>query len=51
MEARPAQFGVDGVRSYWTDELGRVHWTRENRAATAADPVIEQCDLGRPCEG
>ena len=51
MEARPVQFGVDGVRSYWTDELGRIHWTRENRAATADDPVIEDCDLGRPCEG
>lgn len=51
MEARPVQFGVDGVRSYWTDELGRIHWTRENRAATANDPVIEECDLGRPCEG
>ena len=51
MEARPVQFGVDGVRSYWTDELGRIHWTRENRAATASDPVIEECDLGRPCEG
>jgi len=51
MEARPAQFGVDGVRSYWTDELRRIHWTRENRAATADDPVIEDCDLGRPCEG
>ena len=50
LEARPAQFGVDGVRSYWTDELGRIHWTRENRAATADDPVIEECDLGRPCE-
>ncbi len=51
MEARPVEFGVDGVRSYWTDELGRIHWTRENRAATADDPVIEECDLGRPCEG
>jgi len=51
MELRPAHFGVDGVRSYWTDDLGRIHWTRENRAATAADPVIEECDLGRPCEG
>ena len=51
MEARPVQFGVDGVRSYWTDELGRIHWSRENRAATASDPVIEDCDLGRPCEG
>ena len=51
MEARPVQFGVDGVRSYWTDELGRIHWTRENRGATADDPVIEECDLGRPCEG
>ncbi len=51
MEARPVQFGVDGVRSYWTDELGRIHWTRENRAATADVPVIEDCDVGRPCEG
>ena len=51
MEARPVQFGVDGVRSYWTDELRRIHWTRENRAATADDPVIESCDFGRPCEG
>jgi hypothetical protein len=51
INARPVQFGVDGVRSYWTDEFGRIHWTRENRAATADDPVIEECDLGRPCEG
>ena len=51
MEARPVHFGVDGVRSYWTDDLGRIHWTRENRPATASDPVIEECDLGRPCEG
>lgn len=49
--AATAQFGVDGVRSYWTDKLGRIHWTRQNRAATADDPVVEECDLGRPCEG
>ena len=51
LEARPAQFGVDGVRSYWMDELQRIHWTRANRAATPNDPVVENCDLGRPCEG
>ena len=51
LEARPAHFGVDGVRSYWTDDLQRIHWTRENRAATPNDPVIEACDFGRPCEG
>ena len=50
MEARPVEFGLDGVRSYWTDNFRRIHWTRENRAATANDPVIEACDLGRVCE-
>lgn len=51
VELRPETYGVDGIRSYWSDELGRVHWTAEDRPATDADPVVDECGLGRPCEG
>jgi hypothetical protein len=42
-------FGEDGTRSYWSDELRRIHWTRDDRAATANDPLVEECEVGQPC--
>jgi len=46
---RPMTYGEDGTRSYWSDELRRIHWTRDDRAATANDPLVEECEVGQPC--
>jgi hypothetical protein len=35
LQARPGNFGY---RSFYTDESGQLHATRENRAATSQDP-------------
>jgi hypothetical protein len=40
-DARPVTFGVSGDRSFQMDEDGKVHATSENRAATPADPALE----------
>lgn len=39
--ARPEKHGETGYRSFLVDETGLVHFTREDRSATAADPVLE----------
>jgi hypothetical protein len=44
IEARPARYGFDGVRSYLIDEAGGVHWTAYNRAATLGDSVLVKCE-------
>jgi hypothetical protein len=51
IEMRPQEYGVDGVRSYWADELGRIHWTRDDRAALPNDPIIDVCELEPSCPG
>jgi hypothetical protein len=35
LQARPGNFGY---RSFYADESGQLHVTRENRAATSQDP-------------
>jgi type II secretory pathway pseudopilin PulG len=37
LQARPARYGL---RSYFTDQSGVIHATRENRPATPQDPVL-----------
>jgi len=37
---RPAKW-QKGVVSIFTDQTGVIHWTKENRAATAKDPTID----------
>jgi type II secretory pathway pseudopilin PulG len=37
LQARPARYGL---RSYFTDQSGGIHFTRENRAAIASDPTL-----------
>jgi hypothetical protein len=39
--ARPLRYGEDGKTSYYSDENCVVHFTREDRAATAADPPLQ----------
>jgi hypothetical protein len=44
ISARPMRYGVDGLRSYLVDTGGVVHWTLEDRAATATDPIVPRCE-------
>lgn len=39
--ARPLTFGTTGYRSFFTDESRVIRHTKEDRAATAADPPID----------
>jgi hypothetical protein len=39
--ARPERHGESGYRSFLIDETGLVHFTREDRPATATDPLLE----------
>jgi hypothetical protein len=36
--ASPVEYGRSGDSSYFSDETGKVHYTREDRPATANDP-------------
>lgn len=40
VSARPREFERSGCRSFFLDESGVIHYTYENRAATAADPEL-----------
>ena len=46
MSARPATYGVDGLRSYLIDDAGVVHWTSEDREATLRDREVSPCESG-----
>ncbi|MGC4054430.1 MAG: hypothetical protein QM757_35570 [Paludibaculum sp.] len=39
LSARPIEFGKTGQRSYLADAAGKIHSTREDRAAALSDPV------------
>ena len=39
--ARPWRYKKDGERSFYTDEGGSIHYTTENRPATANDPPLQ----------
>jgi hypothetical protein len=41
LSARPEKYGNCGTHSFFTDETGVVHYTSENRAATAQDAALE----------
>lgn len=50
--ARPIQYGVSGLRSYFIDDTSVIHATSENRDATIDDPWAYRCEfasLGTPC--
>jgi hypothetical protein len=51
LEARPATYGIGGVRSYLFEQNGAVHWTREDRSPTTRDPLVTGCevDITAPC--
>jgi hypothetical protein len=50
MSARPATYGVDGLRSYLVDQAGVVHWTSEDRDATLRDREVSPCESsGQSC--
>jgi hypothetical protein len=38
--AQPAQYGVSGSRSFYTDQTAIIRWTSDNRPATASDPTL-----------
>lgn len=38
--AQPVQYGITGVRSFFTDETAKIRGTGENRPATANDPPL-----------
>jgi hypothetical protein len=42
---RPEHYGVDGIRSYFTDDSGEIHATSEDRSATADDPAPLACEI------
>jgi hypothetical protein len=39
--AQPESRGVSGKRSFYMDENCEIHNTKEDRAATAADPILQ----------
>ncbi len=39
--ARPIDYGTSGKRNYFMEETGAIHWTDEDREATAADPRMQ----------
>lgn len=41
MTARPIEYKQSGIRSFFTDQTGVIHATREDRAATARDEVLQ----------
>ena len=49
IDMRPDTYAVDGVRSYWMDESGEIHWTREDRSARRTDPRLGNCTLSQRC--
>jgi outer membrane protein assembly factor BamB len=52
LAARPLQYGVTGLRSYFVDDHLIIHATSEDREATEADGWAYRCEflsLGTPC--
>jgi len=52
LTARPLQYGVTGLRSYFVDDHLIIHATSEDREATEADGWAYRCEflsLGTPC--
>jgi len=45
LEARCSAYGSGCLRSYFVDDTGAIHGTGENRAATVADAVIQECEV------
>ena len=38
--AQPLEYGVSGIRSFFTDQTAIIHATSENRPASANDPPL-----------
>ena len=53
LSARPLQYAVTGLRSYFMDNTFVVHATSEDRDATVNDPVADVCEFLSlvPCGG
>ena len=52
LTARPLEYGVTGLRSYFVDNHLIIHATSEDRGATTADSWAYRCEflsLGTPC--
>ena len=49
IDMRPNAYGVDGIRSYWMDESGEMHWTRDDRPARRTDPLLGNCRSWQSC--
>lgn len=45
LTARPLEYGVTGLRSYFVDNHLIIHATSEDREATTADPWAYRCEL------
>jgi hypothetical protein len=41
IESRPRRYGVDGLCSYLIDNEEKIHWTRDDRVPTVADPILK----------
>jgi hypothetical protein len=50
LEARPATTYTE-MRSYITDESGKIHWTARDRNATVEDPELPSCEVTDNCKG
>jgi hypothetical protein len=46
---RPEHYGVEGIRSYFMDDSGKVHATPEDRPATADDALALTCEIEGLC--
>ena len=44
LEAWPVTYGDASIRSFFVDTAGDIHFTTENRRATAADPLVFGCE-------
>lgn len=40
VRGNPDTHGVTGVRHFFTEQIGAIHFTNENRDATALDPLL-----------
>jgi hypothetical protein len=49
IDMRPSAYGVDGIRSYWMDQSGEIHWTRDDRPARRTDPLLGKCPSWQNC--
>jgi hypothetical protein len=49
IDMQPNAYPVDGIRSYWMDDSGEIHWTRDDRPARRTDPLLGNCKSWQSC--